>query len=131
MFSRPFDWHIKKTETCWIWTNRFRGKSEYGLWWNKGKIHRAHRVAWEKVNGPILGDMILHHKCGVKRCVNPDHLELTTRQVHEDAGPMTHKRKTHCKRGHEFTKENTEYTNRALGYRRCIACNKLREKGRI
>jgi hypothetical protein len=36
---------------------------------------RAHRVAWERLVGPIPPGHDLHHLCGVKLCVNPDHLE--------------------------------------------------------
>jgi hypothetical protein len=36
----------------------------------------AHRVAWEKANGPIPPGAHIHHICGTKACVNPDHLEL-------------------------------------------------------
>ena len=35
---------------------------------------------------------------------------------------------THCKRGHEFTPDNTYYTTGGNGVRQCKACHKLRER---
>lgn len=37
--------------------------------------------------------------------------------------------KTHCKRGHEFTPENTR-VSRSTGYRSCQECNKIRDRAK-
>jgi hypothetical protein len=42
----------------------------------------AHRTAWIERYGPIPEGMDLHHKCGVRHCVNPDHLELLSHGEH-------------------------------------------------
>lgn len=42
----------------------------------------AHRLVYELVIGPIPDGCEIHHTCGVKRCVNPDHLEPMTRREH-------------------------------------------------
>jgi hypothetical protein len=42
----------------------------------------AHRVAYEFVKGPIPEGMELHHKCRIRDCVNPDHLEPIEREEH-------------------------------------------------
>lgn len=42
----------------------------------------AHRVAYENVNGPIGKGLEIHHTCGEKSCVNPDHLVTMTRSQH-------------------------------------------------
>ena len=81
--QRPFDYHIIKTETCWLWRFRFGSpKATYAQWRVKGKSIQAHRFAWERVNGPIPKGKLLHHKCSNKLCVNPEHLELVSTREH-------------------------------------------------
>jgi hypothetical protein len=45
---------------------------------------RAHRVAWEMVNGPIPDGVNVLHKCDVPACVNVDHLFLGTQKDNVD-----------------------------------------------
>lgn len=41
-------------------------------------------MMWEKYKGKIVPGMVLHHKCGNRRCANPEHLEMVTRVQHLD-----------------------------------------------
>ncbi len=72
---------------CWIWTGALDGKG-YG---NVGRSHNygqvtknwaAHRLIYELSAGTIPVGYELHHRCEVRRCVNPDHLEPVTRREH-------------------------------------------------
>jgi hypothetical protein len=58
---------------CWIW-QRTRDRHGYGK--TAGRL--AHRVYFEKVNGPIPKGLALDHLCRQTLCVNPDHLEPVT-----------------------------------------------------
>jgi hypothetical protein len=82
----------------------------------------AHRVAYELAKGPIPEGQQVHHTCENKWCVNADHLILTTLVDHNSIHRKqwaVNKVKTHCKRGHPFTEENTY---RSRGTRQCRIC---------
>lgn len=42
----------------------------------------AHRRGWEEANGPIPEHVQVHHTCGVRDCINIDHLRLIDRSEH-------------------------------------------------
>lgn len=106
--------YIKQSNGCWIWIRgcTFKG---YPCVWNGKIMDEAHRVIYEQTKGKISEGYDLHHICENKKCVNPDHLEQVLHSRHK----AKHK-KTHCKRGHELTKENTYLGSD--GYRRCKIC---------
>lgn len=112
---------------CWIWIGA-RDRGGYGSVTIKGKSRGAHRVAYEYGNGPIPDGLDLDHKCRVRCCVNPDHLEPVTHKVNIERGDTGKHNtvKTHCPHGHEYTEENTFYRKRKDGYRirNCRICSR-------
>lgn len=68
---------VQKTESCWVWTAAGDG-DRYGQIKVDGRLRRAHRLAWEFVNGPVPSGMLLDHRCGNRACVNPAHLRVVT-----------------------------------------------------
>ena len=106
---------------CHVW-QAAKWKTGYPIYTSKAKMVRAHRYAWEQVNGPIPDGMVIDHLCRVPACVNPEHMEVVTHQenILRGVGPSAiNARKTHCMRGHEFTDENTR---RYQGRRHCRKC---------
>lgn len=70
--------------TCWIWVH---AKLSEGYGSLRGpsperRYIRAHRWVYEQLRGPIPDGMHLHHRCGERACVNPEHLELITPSDH-------------------------------------------------
>jgi hypothetical protein len=55
---------------CWHWAGAV-GRLGYG---RLGPRRYAHRVVYERLVGAIPDGHGLHHRCGVRACVNPAHL---------------------------------------------------------
>lgn len=107
---------------CWLWGG-VTGSAGYGSVYIDGRQVAVHRFAYELLVGPIPTGMQLDHLCRVRHCVRPDHLEPVTLAENVLRGVGTsavNARKTHCKRGHEFTPENTKVS--PLGHRACLEC---------
>lgn len=115
---------------CWEWQRRLN-ENGYGILGIKSLPVLSHRFIYEYYYGNIDPKLVIDHLCKNKKCVNPIHLEEVTvkennrrsygeyilayrKIIHHNS------KKTHCKRGHEFTLENTFIKpNRA---RQCIEC---------
>lgn len=74
------EWIISNTtpyKDCWIWNGA--SAQGYGSMHYKGKTGVVHRILWELVNGKIADSYDLHHKCEIRLCCNPQHLEPMSR----------------------------------------------------
>jgi hypothetical protein len=71
-----FELKLDKSGPCWEWTGeRVNG---YGRFYVNSRHVYAHRYAYELWVGEIQKPAVVHHKCGVRACCNPDHLQMTT-----------------------------------------------------
>ncbi len=109
---------------CWEsnYAVKPNGYSQIGI--NK-KFVLVHRFIYEYYYGQICPDLTIDHKCKNKKCCNPLHLEQVTLLENIQRGNgicVINAAKTHCKRGHEFTLENTYIIPKG---RKCRACAKL------
>lgn len=66
---------------CWEW-QRGRDEKGYGQTQRGGQCQKAHRYVWRQQRGELAPGQQLHHVCGNKACVNPDHLEVLTDYEH-------------------------------------------------
>lgn len=62
---------------CLLWTGSTTHNG-YGRLWVGTKNVRAHRYAWERVNGPIPEGLVIDHMCWNRACVNVEHMRLLT-----------------------------------------------------
>jgi hypothetical protein len=119
----PIPAHRPDLGRCWIWKGsidsmgygRFRAKSP--------QYTKTHRFSFELHYGPMPPQLQTDHLCRNHACANPAHLEaVTCRQnvMRGKALSASNAKKSHCKRGHPFTKENTKLNSD--GGRICITC---------
>jgi hypothetical protein len=92
----------------------------------------AHRVAWEKVHGPIPQGMQVLHRCDTPLCVNVEHLFLGTNADNQrDKASKGRVRnqysdKDTCLRGHPWKPETTRIRASRPGVRECKVCARER-----
>jgi HNH endonuclease len=115
---------VKTSCGCWIWIGALASFSpSTPLGYGRFRGRQAHRVAWERLRGPVPENLELDHLCRMTPCVNPDHLEPVTHAENLRRGKGNQNaQKTHCIRGHEFTPENTY--RQSGGGRGCRICRR-------
>lgn len=124
--------YVVDENECWIWT----AASAYGY----GTFGRtsAHRWSYEKYVGEAPEGMHVDHKCNVKLCVNPEHLQLLTPKENTRKWSSTI---THCPNGHEYSDENVVMSpqnilrkddGKVVTYygRQCRKCRNKRQRDR-
>lgn len=117
---------------CWEWQG-FCNYKGYGMNSFRGKNRHLHRLMYQAVKGPIPPKHFVCHRCDVRHCCNPDHLFIgTAADNNRDCGNKGRHHnsvKTHCKRGHEFTPENTYLkVTPTTTMRSCLECQRIVHK---
>lgn len=126
---------------CWEWTAGRYSNTGYGQFGRRvgGKWipTNAHRIAYELYVGPIPEGTELDHLCRNRGCVKvladgrgPAHLEPVTRQVNMLRGEHPSAlavRTNRCKRGHEYTPENTILRADSPS-RQCRECKNIHQR---
>ena len=116
---------------CEMWSGAVQ-RNGYGYSYSGGRKIYAHRNAYEMNNGPIPEGAVIHHSCGERLCVNPNHLSMISDNNSHGAlhSGLDHNEnvdhRKYCGRGHEFTEENTYIKNTKRGrWRKCRECHRL------
>jgi hypothetical protein len=128
--------HFPELGPCWLWIG-YRNEKGYGAMYVNPpskmipQYQKAHRWAYEHFIGPINPGLTIDHLCNNPSCVNAPsgHLVQTTMRENVLRGrslSALNFLKTHCKRGHEFTPENT-YTQNGSN-RGCRTCRQIDNK---
>lgn len=122
---------------CWRWTAGRTGAG-YGAFYPTEQQVGAHVWSYRTFVGVIADGLVVDHLCGNRECVNPNHLDLTTRGDNVLRSPLSragaNSRKTHCIRDHPLSGENlieaANSRNPELPpYRSCRTCSNDRRRG--
>jgi len=110
---------------CWEWSGR-RNAAGYSLLRIAGEFY-AHRVFYRYLIGAIPEGYEVDHLCKNRCCCSPFHLEAVSPTVNRQRRDDSF---THCRRGHEFTPDNTLLKVKDSGafQRKCRACNRERAR---
>lgn len=134
--ERIWDKIIPEPNTgCWLWLGGLThntvsgyGKTSFG----GNKDVSTHRLMYEQFIGPIPVSKEIDHKCRVKCCCNPAHLEAIVHQDNSRRGTAGLATKIFwenamaCKRGHPYTAE-TIIINKG-GWRHCRVCYRMNKR---
>jgi hypothetical protein len=131
MIDRISEKFVVVKSGCWEWQAALDANG-YGKIWDGKAVRLAHRVVYEMEVGPIPEGLDIDHLCRVTRCVNPEHLEPVTRSENLRRGEVGGYwgRQTECRRGHEYTEENTRIINRKDGTQERVCKECARERVR-
>lgn len=130
IFVTQIEPRLEFVGTCW----KFKGSKNhkgYGtarIGGRKGKTKSLHRWTWEQLNGDMSKELMADHLCRNRDCCNPFHIEAVTAKVNALRGlgqGALNASKTHCPKGHPYSKENTRIT---YGRRRCRICGRAAKK---
>jgi len=69
---------IDRESGCWLWLGKINAGTGYGQKQFDGRTVLAHRWVLQWFKGWIPAEAVVDHLCRNRRCVNPDHLEVTT-----------------------------------------------------
>ena len=122
----PLDRLMAKVEKepdggCWIYVGRNTKNGYAVVGEGRAGWHYGHRLAYERLVGPIPSGQRLHHSCENPRCVNPSHLSPSTAAEHArhhglGDGP--------CK----ACGAEDWYTRKDNGSRQCRECKRRRRR---
>ena len=108
-------------DPCWVWTGTLNNG------YPRMNIDGAMMLMHRHVMGAPAGSHV-HHLCGVRSCVNPEHLEVMTADQHNELHANVRAETSHCRNGHKYTEESSYI--RPDGARRCRTCKAISNKKR-
>ena len=120
---------IAGPDDCWDW-QAFINKFGYGQFRIGKQVIGAHRVSYLLEYGEFDKTLDVCHSCDNPRCVNPKHLWLGTASdnvwdmAKKGRHGMQRKYGKQCKRGHQYTEDNTGLNLNGTKY--CKTCKGIR-----
>ena len=116
--------HKAMESTCLVWVGATNNLG-YGIVHIDGRRELAHRIAYEAAFGPIPDGLVIDHKCRVRCCIKPEHLEAVTQAENIRRGRSAAALAVgdECQNSHRITDESLLY-RRTNGKTECMACRR-------
>ena len=105
---------------CWLWSGAV-AKNGYGTMTVQKRTRGAHRVSYQAYVGEIPAGWAVDHRCKVRCCVNPAHLEAVTFAENNARSPRVKPLPDTCVQGHQLKPGNL-YRSK---WRRCAECARV------
>lgn len=125
--TRPIDFKVDENN-CFIVTSHVAYSHGYFMTKINGIRKSIHRLVYEECFGEIPEGLVVRHKCDVRGCINPEHLELGTQ--HDNVMDTVSRNRTlrgikhpQCKLDEETVREIKSML--AGGLRNCEISKKL------
>lgn len=106
------------TGSCRLWKRSISTRGYGELGW-KGHSTNVHIHAYKLWKGEIPKDMTINHLCRHKLCINPNHLEVTSRLRNRIKGG---RKNLICLNGHRLLKNSIMCYFKKTGVRECKKC---------
>lgn len=107
---------------CWLFMSS-QDPIGYGSVGYAGRVMKAHRVTYEVLVGEVPTDLELDHRCKVRCCCNPDHLEPVSHT--ENMRRSFNATKDRCRHGHSLHDARVYQ-----GRRYCLHCGRTHSRNR-
>lgn len=117
---------IQEITKCWLWEGARNSGGKGSTRLESGSTsYLVHRLSAHIFLKYDLNDKEsqINHLCSNPNCWHPRHIYIGNQQENMQDRYRLQQPITHCKRGHEFTEENTYHWK---NQRRCRECDKLR-----
>jgi hypothetical protein len=129
------DARIEKGD-CHLWTGHI-SRAGYGRVYVPRARFAAftHRVVYLATHGDIPTGHVIDHRCNVRACCRPEHLEAVTQRENNGRADRpswyaVNAAKTQCLRGHPLSGDNLLESDKKRGWRSCRACTSIRTRER-
>lgn len=117
VLARCVEGQLFEGTPCWIVSSGLDGDGYGSIVDDDGVRTGTHRVSYKHFIGPIPTSLELDHRCRVRACANPWHLEAVTHAVNmQRAAPEL------CKHGHNGWRTWPTGGRGGKPIRRCLTC---------